>query len=157
MSIDLGEQNRPGRHQRAAGTEGDDGQPRPHLREEPDPDPARPQHERPVVLSEVGEEAGSDEWNDSAMYLDYSFTYLFDSGLELFLQANNLTEEVVYLYRGHREPGFPVRHHRPDLQRRHALVVLGVSAGCAGLLTRCRRRRPLKRAGRKAGRPPSPA
>ncbi len=34
------------------------------------------------------------------MYLDYSFTYLFDSGLELFLQANNLTEEVVYLYRG---------------------------------------------------------
>ncbi len=51
-------------------------------------------------LSEVGDEAGSDEWNDSAMYLDYSFTYLFDSGLELFLQANNLTEEVVYLYRG---------------------------------------------------------
>ncbi len=51
-------------------------------------------------MSEVGEEAGSDEWTDSAMYLDYSFTYLFDSGLELFLQANNLTEEVVYLYRG---------------------------------------------------------
>ncbi len=51
-------------------------------------------------LSEVGDEAGSDEWNDSAMYLDYSFTWLFDIGLELFLQANNLTEEVVYLYRG---------------------------------------------------------
>lgn len=51
-------------------------------------------------LSEVGDEAGTDEWADSAMYLDYSFTYLFDNGLELFLQANNLTEEIVYLYRG---------------------------------------------------------
>ena len=51
-------------------------------------------------MAEVGEEAGFDEWTDSAMYLDYSFTYLFDSGLELFLQANNLTEEVVYLYFG---------------------------------------------------------
>ncbi|MYA09471.1 MAG: TonB-dependent receptor [Holophagales bacterium] len=51
-------------------------------------------------LSEVGDEAGTDEWADSAMYLDYSFTYLFENGLELFLQANNLTEEIVYLYRG---------------------------------------------------------
>jgi len=51
-------------------------------------------------MTEVGESADYDEWNDSAMYLDYSFTYLFDNGLELFLQANNLTEEVVYLYLG---------------------------------------------------------
>lgn len=51
-------------------------------------------------MTEVGESADFDEWNDSATYLDYSFTYLFDNGLELFLQANNLTEEVVYLYLG---------------------------------------------------------
>ena len=51
-------------------------------------------------IEEVGDDAGSDEWRDSATTLDFSFTYMFENGLDVFFQANNLTDEVKYVYYG---------------------------------------------------------
>lgn len=51
-------------------------------------------------IEEVGGEPESDEWRDAATTLDFSFTYMFENGLDIFFQANNLTDEVKYVYYG---------------------------------------------------------
>lgn len=51
-------------------------------------------------IEEVGDDSGSDNWIDSATTVDFSFTYMFENGLDIFFQANNLTDEVKYVYYG---------------------------------------------------------
>lgn len=51
-------------------------------------------------IEEVGDDADSDNWIDAATTVDFSFAYMFQNGLELFFQANNLTDEVKYVYYG---------------------------------------------------------
>lgn len=51
-------------------------------------------------IEEVGVNADTDEWVDETLFVDFSFTYFFDNGLELFFQANNLTDEKRFLYLG---------------------------------------------------------
>jgi len=51
-------------------------------------------------IEEVGGNADEDEWQDEALFLDFSATYFFDNGFEVFFQANNLTDETQYLYLG---------------------------------------------------------
>lgn len=51
-------------------------------------------------IEEVGDDAGSDEWRDSATTVDFSFTYMFENGIDVFFQANNISDEVKYVYFG---------------------------------------------------------
>src|SRR5690606_1543282 len=51
-------------------------------------------------IEEVGDDADSDNWIDAATTVVFSFAYMFQNGLELFFQANNLTDEVKYVYYG---------------------------------------------------------
>ncbi len=51
-------------------------------------------------IDEVGDDAGSDNWIDSTTTVDFSLAYMFQNGLELFFQGNNLTDEVKYMYYG---------------------------------------------------------
>ena len=51
-------------------------------------------------LEEVGGNADEDEWTDSATTVDFSFTWMFENGLDLFFQANNLTDQAKYVYMG---------------------------------------------------------
>ncbi len=51
-------------------------------------------------IEEVGSDADEDEWRDAATTVDFSFTYMFNSGIDLFLQGNNLTNEVKFIYSG---------------------------------------------------------
>jgi len=51
-------------------------------------------------LEEVGGDADEDEWTDSATTVDFSFTWMFENGLDLFFQANNLTDQAKYVYMG---------------------------------------------------------
>jgi len=51
-------------------------------------------------LSEVAGHADFDEWTDATTTLDFSLSYEFNNGLLVFLEGNNLTEEVNYLYLG---------------------------------------------------------
>ncbi|MEO1245704.1 MAG: TonB-dependent receptor [Pseudomonadota bacterium] len=51
-------------------------------------------------IEEVGDNADEDLWRDAATTVDFSFTYMFDNGIDVFLQGNNLTDEVKYVYFG---------------------------------------------------------
>ncbi len=51
-------------------------------------------------IEEVGGDADEDEWRDAATTVDFSFTWMFENGLDVFFQANNLTDEVKYVYVG---------------------------------------------------------
>jgi TonB-dependent receptor len=51
-------------------------------------------------IEEVGGSADEDEWRDSATTLDFAFTWMFDNGLDVYFQANNLTDEVKFVYSG---------------------------------------------------------
>ena len=51
-------------------------------------------------IEEVGEDEQTDEWRDSTTTVDFSASYRFQNGLDIFLQANNLTNEVRYTYLG---------------------------------------------------------
>ena len=64
-------------------------------------------------IAEVGGDADEDEWQDSGTTVDFSFTWMFENGLDLFLQANNLTDEVKFLY-----VGIPTRSRQYDIYGR---------------------------------------
>ena len=51
-------------------------------------------------LTEVAGHADFDEWTDATTTLDFSFSYEFDNGLQVFFEGNNLTEEIKYQYLG---------------------------------------------------------
>jgi TonB-dependent receptor len=51
-------------------------------------------------IEEVGGDADEDEWRDATTTVDFSFTWMFENGLDLFFQANNLTNETKYVYSG---------------------------------------------------------
>jgi outer membrane receptor protein involved in Fe transport len=51
-------------------------------------------------IEEVGGNADEDEWMDEATTVDFSFTWMFENGLDIFFQANNLTDEVKFVYVG---------------------------------------------------------
>ncbi len=51
-------------------------------------------------IEEVGGNADEDEWRDDTTTVDFSFTWMFENGLDIFFQANNLTDEVKYIYYG---------------------------------------------------------
>ena len=51
-------------------------------------------------IDEVGEDADNDEWRDSATTIDFSASYRFENGIDIFFQANNLSNEVSYTYLG---------------------------------------------------------
>lgn len=51
-------------------------------------------------IEEVGGDAAEDEWRDPTTTVDFSFTWMFENGLDIFFQGNNLTNEVKFLYFG---------------------------------------------------------
>lgn len=51
-------------------------------------------------IEEVGEDSDNDEYRDATSTLDFSATYKFNKGFDLFLQLNNITNEVRYNYLG---------------------------------------------------------
>ncbi len=51
-------------------------------------------------IDEVGGDASEDEWRDDSTTVDFSFTWMFENGLDLFFQVNNLTDEEKYVYNG---------------------------------------------------------
>tara|TARA_R110002096_G_scaffold6206_4_gene28540 strand:+ start:7826 stop:10615 length:2790 start_codon:yes stop_codon:yes gene_type:complete len=51
-------------------------------------------------IEEVGGSADEDVWRDASTTIDFSFTWMFENGLDLFLQGNNLSNEVKYAYLG---------------------------------------------------------
>jgi len=51
-------------------------------------------------IEEVGGDAGEDEWRDDATTVDFSFTWMFENGLDIYFQANNLTDEEKFVYSG---------------------------------------------------------
>ena len=51
-------------------------------------------------IEEVGGTADEDVWRDASTTIDFSFTWMFENGLDLFLQGNNLSNEVKFAYLG---------------------------------------------------------
>ena len=51
-------------------------------------------------IEEVGSDASEDEWRDEATTVDFSFTWMFENGLDIYFQANNITDEEKYVYSG---------------------------------------------------------